>query len=465
MGVLYGIDVGNGAGVRGTATNYDANSWDAPQNPTGGNTPQPTLDRLDAFASIVNAYAPFNVKELCDKQQVVLVAADPDPYGQHFADVFDVGMLTVAELCGDWGSHPLSFTATDVVMVASDFEVSLSVDPPVVREDRLSPAHYAGFEVDDYIAISGKAIKVHDLIVDVKVTTGVGNVKEIQTFPLPQDVNLLAKARWLPVDWSIDPWVTYWVPYSGFDPGPRQALSVQEFKDEVSECRNAIQYEVKDFLQNGNFHIRPVTDISFDSSPGVNPTFLPKYTYYRDGGYVRNASISMRKGRHMWSDEINWNAQEVTLVMVCVLHEPTKDWFGVMETEAPNTQGLDPFFGIRYHRQGVLNLWADSVLASAPINTGMGRPAQPIVVGMNIDMVNNTCSLLSVDQNVKVQTTSLPQRYDNRSRLWLGRSPFGADATSAIDILEVGYWEQPFGPGDLYSLLSEYDRIYGVTSS
>jgi hypothetical protein len=167
----------------------------------------------------------------------------------------------------------------------------------------------------------------------------------------------------------------------------------------------------------------------------------------------------------MWCDQINWNAEEVTVIIAAVLHEPQNEWSGILEVESSNEEQLEPFFGIRYHRSGVLGLWADSLLASVPIEAGIPRPAQPIIVGLNIDMKDNTVSMLSVDRDVKVQTTSLPHRYDNRSRLWLGRSPFGDDATASMEILEVSYWTQRFGPGDLVSLLGQYDRMYGVTTS
>lgn len=113
----------------------------------------------------------------------------------------------------------------------------------------------------------------------------------------------------------------------------------------------------------------------------------------------------------------------------------------------------------------MLGLWADSLLATSPIDAGINRPAQPIVVGLNIDMTNNTMSMLSVDSNISIQTTALPHRYDNRSRLWLGRSPFGSQATSNMEILEVSYWDRRLGPGDLTDILGEYDRMYGVSSS
>ena len=463
MGVLYGVDVGNGAGVRSTASTYDGFEWVPASGSSGGNTPQPTLDRLDAFASIVNAYAPFAVRELCDEQKTVGALAAGE-YGQHYADVFDVGMLYVAELIGEWGKTPIEFLLTDEVQTKVGIEVSLTVDPPVTRREEQIPARQAGFEVDDYISLAGLPHAVNGLVVDARPKVGIGSLTQLQTYPEPVNVNLLATARWLPLDWSLTPWCTEWEPYSGFTPDPSPGLTVRELCD-LPECRDSVPYLVKDYLPGGRFRIRPADKKYLRSIPGTNPQLKPKYSYYRSGGFVRNPSVSMFKGRHMYCDDVNWNAQEVTVFMVATLHEPVSDWFGVLETEAPNLQGLDPFFGVRYHRSGLLALWADSMLLSTPLQSGMTRPTQPVVIGLNIDMVNNTVTMLSADSEVKMQTTSLPRRYDNRSRLWVGRSPFGKDATASMDVLEVSYWEQRFGPGDLMNVLGEYDRMYGVTSS
>jgi hypothetical protein len=462
MGVLYRIDVGDGAGVRSTATTYDGFEWVPASNTSGGNTPQPTLDRLDAFASIVNAFAPFNVKELCDAQ--VADRGVGEIYGDHFADVFDVGMLYVAELIGQWGSHPIRFILTDEVRIEANVDLVLSVDPPVTRREELIPARVAGFEVDDYIPIAGLPQVVTGLIVDSRPVIGIGPLTQLQTFPEPRNVNVLATSRWLPLKWALDPWCTVWEPFSGFDPDPIESLTVRELCD-LPDCRDGVQYVVKDFLQGGRYRIRPGDRKYWRSNPGTNPQYRPRYSYYRDGGFVRNASVSLFGGRHMWCDDIDWNAQEVTVFVVATLHEPAGEWFGVLETQAPNVQGLDPFFGIRYHKSGVLALWADSMLLSTPLSSGMARPAQPVIIGLNIDMTNNTVTMLSADSGVKAQTTSLPRRYDNRSRLWLGRSPQGQNATASMDVLEVSYWERRFGPGDLAAVVGEYDRMYGVTTS
>lgn len=403
------------------------------------------------------------MRELCDAQPSQ--GDSVGVYGPHQADVFDVGMLYVYELCQGWGSVPVTFMLAEDVTVLASADASLLVDPPVVRADDLVPLRMAGFEVDDCFVVSGSPVRVGGLRAVVPVTAAVGKVSEIETYPQPASVQVLARYRWLPFAWSLDPWCTWWVPYSGVRPSPCPGLSVLEFRDDVGQCRESVKWTVRDFLAGGKFQVRPPTSMSFDSSPGVSPVLLPNYSVYRAGGYVRNAAVSMRRGAHMWTDEVNWNAQEVTVIVVAVVHEPTAEWFGLLETEAPNQQGLDPFFGIRLHRSGTMNLWADSVIASADVRMGVTRPAQPIVFGLNIDMVDNTFSMLSADRVVKVQTADLPHRYDNRSRLWLGRSPFGQDASAAIDVLDVGYWERRFGPGDLYGLLADYDRIYGVTAS
>lgn len=459
MGVLYGVDVGDGFGVRSSATAYDDYEWDASTDASRGGSLEPSLDRLDAFASIVGSFGPYTCRQLSGGE-VSLRA-----YTNRSADVFDVSMVTVAELIGDWPTSSLNALIPTQVDVSATMDASLSLDPAPVRDERLVPTRLAGFDVLDYVPFAGKAMAESSMLVKAKAQTGIGSIAQIRTFPDPRSVNLLATARWLPLSWSVDPWVTYWVPFSSAEPPPCPGFTVAEFAQQFTQVRQSVQWSVKSLTANGTYHVRPQSSISLDSAPGVNPRFDSKYAYYRDGGYVRSGAVSMYRGRHMWCDEVNWNAAEVTWIVVAVLHEPMAEWFGVLETEAPNTSGLEPFFGIRFHRTGVLNLWADSVLASTPLQSGITRPAQPVIIGLNIDMANNTVAMLSADTTVRVQSTGLPRRYDNRSRLWLGRSPFGADAAASMDILEVGYWEGKFGSGDLYSLVSQYDRMYGVTTS
>jgi len=291
----------------------------------------------------------------------------------------------------------------------------------------------------------------------------VGRVRDLETYPEPRNTELKARYRWLPFDWTLDPWVTIWEPYSGNSPGA-PGVTVREFAEQVRQVKYGVEYRVEDFIPGGSFRVRPDAEMTFVSEPGVNPQLLPQYDYFRSGGFVRNGAVGLRQGRHMWSDTVNWAVDEVTVIVVAVMHLPDDEWMGVLEVENTDLEQLSPYFGVRYHRTGVLGLWADSLLASVQVESGITRPAQPIVLGMNIDMANNACSLLSVDRNVKIQTTSLPHRYDNRSRLWLGRSTFGQQATSNMEILEVSYWDNRMGPGDLAGVLGQYDRMYGVTS-
>lgn len=376
----------------------------------------------------------------------------------------DLNMVLVRDLIGQPGDAGTVALLFEEAIAVAQADAGLAVDPPIVRADVLVPTRYAGFEVGEYVVVDGRPLEASGLVMQPRPVVGVGSLEQMATFPDPAEVNVLATYRWLPKPWTLDPFCTWWVPYSGYDPPLTKGLTVAQLRDQVGALRQAALWSVKDFVQDGWFRVRPVTQMSFDSSPGVNPVLLPRYAYWRAGSYVRSPAVSMRRGAHMWTDEVNWNAQEVTVIVVAVVHPPAGEWFGLLETEAPNLQGLDPFFGVRFHRSGALCLWADAVLASTDVSAGVTRPDQPIAFGMNIDMVNNTIALLSVDEVVRVQTTALPRRYDNRSRLWLGRSPFGRDAAAAIDVLDVGYWERQFTESELRGLLAGYDRMYGVTS-
>jgi hypothetical protein len=152
-------------------------------------------------------------------------------------------------------------------------------------------------------------------------------------------------------------------------------------------------------------------------------------------------------------------------VVVAVLREPSEQWYAVLETASAD-EGVNPqTFGLRYTREGTLALWSDSVLASVDLVTGMSRPAQPVVVGINLDMVTNMATLLSVDTEIQTSAVTLPQRIDPTSRLMLGRSPLGQMASANMDILEVAYFDRAFSAAGVHKLLAAYDRMYGVTTS
>ena len=445
---MHGVDVGDGGGVRSSATQYDDNGWYATTDPAWGDSPYLSvgLDALSAIEAITNASAPFTVAELAELN-VSLAAA-----------------LTVDDLIT--ARPPATFVPVDMTMISVECDLTLSVDPAVVPDDRLVDSKMAGFGVDDWVAVDGAPVSVTGLVLTVGVQTGVGTLPvPLETFPEPRNVDVEAYTRFLPLDAYLTPFNDEWVPYSKYLPEvPFEGYTVTTLAA-LGTVADVMAYTVEDLIPGGRLVVNPTARERILSSPGVAPRLLPKYAYYRKGGYVRNDALQLSRGAHMWTDTINWNVDELTIIVVAVLHEPDSDWYSIMETEGPNVGGLDPFFGLRYHRSGVAALWADSMLASVEIDVGVTRPAQPVVLGVNIDMVENTISMLAVDRAIKRITNTLPQRYDNRSRLWVGRSPHGANATANMELLELAVFDRTMSNGEVYQTLAKYDRIYGVTTS
>jgi len=449
---MHGVDVGDGGGVRSSATQYDDHGWYATTDPAWGDSPYLRVgkDALSAIEEIINAEAPFTVLELAGLN-VSLCAA-----------------LTVEELAT--AQAPAYFVPITMTMIGVECDLTLSVDPSVTPDQRLVDSKMAGFEVDDWVSVDGAPVAVTGLVLRVGVQTGVGTPPvPLETFPEPRNVDVEAYTRFLPIDAYLTPFIDEWAPYSKFLPEvPFAGYTVTELAA-LGTVSDVAAYSVEDLIPGGRLVVNPTTRERVLSSPGVSPRLLTKYSYYRNGGYVRNDALELARGAHMWTDTINWNVDELTIVMVAVLHEPDGEWYSILETESPasdtNVQGVDHFFGLRYHRSGVAALWADSVLASVEIDVGVTRPAQPVVLGVNIDMVENTISMLAVDRTIKKITSTLPQRYDNRSRLWLGRSPHGPNSTANMELLEFAVFDKAMTNGEVYRMLAQYDRIYGVTTS
>lgn len=449
MGTMYGVNVWDGSGVRPSAANYDDNGWYSLADSAGGHSPQLPVARVEAFEQILSASLPFTVGDLAGVGEGAGVSMSL------------LTMLTVGELIDQWVVE-LDFVLPEAISSTSEVDLSIEVIPSVVPDDRLVPMPVVAYEMPNWMTVLGQAHEITGLVVDAAITPGVGTIlREMETYPDPRNEFIPASLRWIPSAGTMTPLATQWAPYSKTVPGD-EATSVWELADK--SLLSVAEYTVGD-LSNSKLIVLPNTRNFMYSSPGVNPTFLPTYRYWRGGEYVRHDALAFRDGAHMWNDTMNWNAEEITVIAVVVLHRPSLGWYGILETSGPGTDVLDPFFGVRYDASGTLVLWADTALASLPVETGETRPAQPVVVGMNIDMAANTCSLLTVDRTVKIQTSALPHRYDNRSRMWVGRSPHGHQASANMELLELGVFDYKMNEGELAWLLGQYDRMYGVSAS
>ena len=449
MGIVYGVDVGDGAGVRPSTANYDDNGGYAPADATGVYSPQLPVARTTAFEGIVRTQLPISVGAPAGVSPPAVMIA-----------VYTMALLTAGELVSSL-TVDLAILDPDQVSVLWTADAALSTEPSVLPDERVVPLETNGFTIPDWYPAAGMPAAVTGMVVESQATATVGALRGLPTYPDPKDVMLPSSLRWIPTDATLDPLNTQWAPYLKTTP-TSEGLTVWQLSEKT--VAQAAPFTVNE-LAFGEFIILPNTRDYLYSSAGVNPSYLGEYTYWRGGGYVRSPSLAFRDGDHMWSDAVNWNASEITVLAVAVLHRPSSGWYGVLETEATSEDGVAAFFGLRYETGGSIVLWAGSELLRIPLDTGLTRPSQPVVIGFNIDMLSNTCSLLSVDTVAKVQTTALPNRYDNRSRLWIGRSPHGKQAAANMDLLEYSTFDYRLEEGQLAALLGIYDQMYGVSSS
>jgi hypothetical protein len=361
-------------------------------------------------------------------------------------------------------SETYFFALLDSTDVTVEVDVALLIEPALTRDERTVPARMAGFTVPAYINVDGQPRATTGLVVDVAVTTGVGAPVELEAYPEPRNVPVAATARWLPLDGTLIAANTQWLTYSEYLADPSDGFTVGELGAAFT-IEQIRLYRVDDMLPNGNLIVRPSSAYSLETTTGAAPAWSPSYAYYRDGGRVRSGAVSMDKGSYLFTDDIVWGDQEVTVIAVVVLRAPDDQWYGILETASPLQSALTPYFGLRYSRDGFLALHSDGVLASIPLVAGSARPAQPVVVGFNINISSQEITLMAIDDKVTIQRTVLSERVDFDSRLYVGRSPLGQQANANMDVLEVAYFTTQFGQGDLAGLMAQYDRMYGVTTS
>lgn len=360
-------------------------------------------------------------------------------------------------------SADVTYVLLDDVQAVTESDFSVLADPPLTRSNRTVPANWASFEVPAYIVLDGKPMPVTDQVIVVQADVGIGIPTEMTPYPLPADTAVEATSRWLPDDASFNPLHTTWFAYSEYLTGASDGFLVDELTpysvDDIALLR------VDDLLADGDVVISARSAFTWQTTIGAVPLLRPSYSYYRSRGRVRSGAVTMSRGQYYWTDDINWSSPELTVLVVAVLREPDNEWYGVLETASTNPEENPDIFGLRYTRQGTLALWSDQVLASVDLVTGMTRPAQPVVVGFNIDQVTNMVTLMSVDAEIQTAAVTLPQRIDPTSRLMLGRSPLGELANANMDVLEVAYFDKAFSSGGLHRLLASYDRMYGVTTT
>jgi len=401
MGVVYGVDVGDDLGVRSTAASYDDYA---------GNEPQ-------GVAGIADAVAPVG-----DYSDVVPLPA------------YAIGRTDAA----------------------------LDVVPATVRDSRTTDSRYALFNVDPYVPLSGKPRALGGTTGRIEVSMTVGGLRELETYPDPASVAMDSQARWLP-ETARYPANLQWFPFSAagqvdqlIEGGQSwQGLTEASWGDLLTQPWLA--YSGAAAITSG-----ALGDLSWYSSSGAPPKIVTNYTYLRGGSFVVGSAMSLRKGQFLYSDTLTLETSQITVVLAAVLRVPQGSWYTVLEsTSSSPTQGP---VSVRYHREGVLVLWCDEALATIPVQAGLTRPNQPILVSLTIDFDSSEVTMCAVDSATHVTTVRLQERPSIQPRLYLGRSE-DTGANSVMEILEADLWTTVLTSQGVVDRMGRLDRLYGVSSS
>ena len=443
MGTVYGVNVWNGAGIRASSSVYGDSGWYTPAGSGGFAAHDVAVDVLSLLEQIVNSAAPFTVDELT------------------MLTVEMVSLVTVDDLITP---APLTFAIPDEAQSMGTADLAVTADPPVTRPETLVEGAMAGFEVPDWITVEGKPVAVNGLVLAVWPTVAVvAPGEEIQTYPAPADLSVAATGRWLPRSANFSPSYDTWYTYSEYQTGPATGYTVDELAGFLVE--DVALYKVSDLLPGGTVVVAGRSGLRWQAHVGSRPVLRPKYEYWRGGAMIRNGGVSLAHGQYYYSDDINWSSPQVTFMVVAVLRTPDQEWYGVLETCSTDEASLADPLGVRYSRTGVVSLWADQVLASIDLSTGFARPAQPVVIGLNVDMDRGRATLMTLDTELRRAQVTLPYRVNPGSRLMLGRSPLGARSSATMEVLEVGFFDTKMGANDMPKMMAVYDRMYGVSAS
>lgn len=337
----------------------------------------------------------------------------------------------------------------------------MSVDPPSVRTPTTVLDRYASFDIEPYVVVDGMAQAAGEFLIDAMPDVFIGEPVATPTYPPPNATSLDATARWLPERPSFVDGVA-WQPRDQYGL-TRSSFTWTDAAGQSWSELGTLAY--RDLVGAGTYVVSSKANVTLWASGGAAPQLLRGYTYWRDQAAVRNPAVSLRDGEYFYTDDLAWDTDELTVLMVAVLRRPVFDWYSVLET-GPGPGANAPWsFGVRYHRSGVASLWAGTSLTQIDVSAGITRPNQPVVIGFNMDVAHATASLLVTDEALKVSTVSIPFRVPAGSRLFLGRAPTGQQGSSSIDILDVAYFRKNIAEADLSVLMSRMDRMYGVSTS
>lgn len=302
-----------------------------------------------------------------------------------------------------------------------DVQFALTVLPaPATQLDTEElTQRYAGFEVDDYLVISGRPVAPGAAGARLAISAGTGTAIASELHPGPMDIVTGADARWLPADATYAGAGAPWAPAVG---------------------------------------------------GGVNWTADPNYAPYLDDGYAYDvragvttpaAAMVFTGGSWMQLDTPNWSADAVTVVLVAVLRSGGGGYYGLIESssidEAPDDPRTD--FGLRY-RRGTVEVYAGSKLASHAVRDEAGRAT---ILALSLD--SNEGRLMVVDRQISTRAFSTAGLNLYDLNLFLGRTggAYDVTATAEMDVLELGLYGRALSFAQLADVAHDLDAVYGVT--
>ena len=310
-----------------------------------------------------------------------------------------------------------------------DADVRLVHKPNPVIDNTTPPVtiHTNGFDIEDYVVVSGQPGAVPDCMVRMRSVSGVGPYIYSDVPPAPADVRMNSAARWLPTDASFSPDGLSWAASVGG--GLVLTADIPPYLD--------------DFY---SFQVR-----------GGDEVALPAVIF--DG----DSSMRLRSG--------GWSAASFTFIIVAVMHQnPESNIFGILESYVappdPSTSDGSPDvlaptpptpWGVRW-RQGQIELWAGDVVLS---HQSFSLQSRPIVIGISIDAAQG--NLLVCDRNKSTRSFSTAGYQINDIDVLVGATSSGLlEETAYMDVLEFNYYDRALSFADLDNALHLLDSIYGV---
>ena len=246
----------------------------------------------------------------------------------------------------------------------------------------------------------------------------VGDLDDLGRFPDPWEADTGAGSRWLPLGGTYVGGAV-WSPYRGTE------------------------------------RVRLVSEAG---SPVMDET----YSYERGRAVVPGRAMLLRDGAHFWTDDARWVSNDVTVLMVAVLHRPDMDWYGLLETSSSTSDATDPgYVGMRYRADGQVEVFVGDAISGRPVPCGSVRLGQPVIVGFSLSVAERTLRTVVVDSEAHWESHALTATHPYDARLYVGRSPAAELASANMDVLEVDYWAGPVA--NVREKVALLNSIYGVS--